>query len=127
MAKNPYITVENKPDGSVEVVEHKSKKDAHSYGMEKRRSGATIFAHSAEFARKHKLDPRIPSNVVSLDDARNAKARKQWAGGEKPQAAHGSSTTSGKRGGKYAIINGRKVYAKTLAKLAAKKGDHHAH
>lgn len=117
MAK--YITVENKSDGSVEVVDHASKKAAHRYGMEKRRSGATIFAHEASFARQHKLDPRIPNNVVSLDDARNAKARKQWA--QDPKASHHDAGTTGKRGGKYAIVNGRKVYTKTLAKLAARR------
>lgn len=53
-----YITVEDQAHGRKEVREHASKKDAHAYGMERRRAGGVIFAHSEADAAKHGLDPR---------------------------------------------------------------------
>lgn len=56
--KDPHLTVEKKADGTHEVIEHKTKKEAHAHGMKRRAEGADIFAYPKSSAHQFGLDPR---------------------------------------------------------------------
>lgn len=58
-------------------------------------------------AIKRKIDPHDRIKITRTDE-------------EKEQHKEEAPHNKGKKGGKYVIINGKKVYAKTLAKMAAR-------
>ncbi len=117
-----YVTIEGEGTDK-KVVPHASKKDANAYGMEQRRQGKTIFAHSSADAEKHGLLPResvmakitkLQANSLKFGAHETSKARRE------SKVLEEKARSTAKSGDYKGAAKGYK----TAAQHAAFAGDH---